>query len=70
MMPFNDTYGGWPRSGEIDLMEQRGNRNYRNPNQNNIHVGVEQTGSTMHFGPQWDINGWPTAHYTVRKNIL
>lgn len=24
MMPTNDTYGGWPRSGEIDIMEHVG----------------------------------------------
>lgn len=23
MMPNNDHYGGWPRSGEIDIMEAR-----------------------------------------------
>jgi hypothetical protein len=45
-------------------MEQRGNRNLFNGATN---VGVEQTGSTMHFGPQWDVNGWPTAHHTVRS---
>lgn len=55
-------------SGEIDLMESRGNRDLRDPNRGNEHVGVEQFGSTMHFGPRWDINGWPTAHYTVIKN--
>lgn len=36
-------------------MEQRGNRNLVDPNQGNRNVGVEQTGSTMHFGPQWDV---------------
>lgn len=25
MLPVNDTYGPWPRSGEIDIMESRGN---------------------------------------------
>lgn len=25
MLPVNDTYGPWPRSGEIDIMEARGN---------------------------------------------
>ena len=24
MMPQDDKYGGWPRSGEIDVMEARG----------------------------------------------
>ena len=25
MLPVNDTYGPWPRSGEIDIMKSRGN---------------------------------------------
>lgn len=25
MLPVNETYGAWPRSGEIDIMEARGN---------------------------------------------
>jgi hypothetical protein len=25
MVPVNDTYGGWPASGEIDIAESRGN---------------------------------------------
>lgn len=63
-MPQNPIYGTWPASGEIDLFESRGNRNLRDPFNGNQHVGVEQFGSTMHFGPRWDVNGWPTAHYT------
>lgn len=64
MMPRQSVYGEWPRSGEIDLMELRGNRNLFNGNTN---VGVEQTGSTMHFGPYWNVNGWPTTHYTRNR---
>ena len=60
MLPTRNIYGGWPRSGEIDLVESRGNRKLFSGNKN---VGVEQFGSTMHFGPRWDINGWQTAHY-------
>ena len=36
-------YGGWPRSGEIDIMEARGNRKLRN-------VGIEYMASTLHWG--------------------
>jgi hypothetical protein len=42
-------------------LETRGNRNLFNGQTN---VGVEQGGSTMHFGPNWNHNGWPTAHNT------
>lgn len=39
-------------------MEQRGNRNLVDPNRGNLNVGVEHTGSTMHFGPQWDVSNF------------
>ncbi len=45
----SSVYGGWPASGEIDLLEQRSNRQLYSGNTN---VGVEQAGSTMHFGPR------------------
>lgn len=41
-MPQHDVYGGWPQSGEIDLMENRGNRNLVN--------GVNEIGSALHKG--------------------
>jgi beta-glucanase (GH16 family) len=64
----NNSLAAWPRSGEIDLMELRGNRNLRDPNNGNIHVGVEQAASTMHFGPAWNVNAWPTAHYSQNRS--
>lgn len=60
LLPSRSVYGDWPRSGEIDLLESRGNRRLFAGNTN---VGSEQVGSTLHFGPRWDANGWPTAHY-------
>lgn len=46
-------------------MEGRGNHNLWN---GNTHVGVEQMGSTMHFGPPCcNGNGWPTAHFTRNR---
>lgn len=50
-------YGGWPRSGEIDLLEARGNLKYGEEKQ----IGVEQVLSTLHFGPNWDQDGYPTS---------
>lgn len=64
LMPKVNAYGSWPSSGEIDLMESRGNRNLFDGDTN---VGVEQVGSTLHFGPRWDTNGWPTAHFTSNQ---
>ena len=45
MMPVEDTYGPWPRSGEIDLAESRGN-NYTYPQGGNNIVS-----SALHWGP-------------------
>lgn len=61
LMPKNNVYGTWPSSGEIDLMESRGNLKLFDGDTN---VGTEQFGSTLHFGPRWDANGWATAHST------
>jgi len=42
MMPKHSKYGGWPASGEIDIMESRGNPGIK---------GVNHVSSTMHWGP-------------------
>jgi len=52
MMPKDSVYGGWPRSGEIDLMESRGNYD------DGCADGLEDFGSTLHWGPAWNVNGW------------
>ena len=45
MMPENSTYGGWPASGEIDIVESRGNRI-------GDHLEARDTiSSTLHWGP-------------------
>jgi beta-glucanase (GH16 family) len=55
MLPRYDAYGSWPASGEIDIMESRGNINYP-PG------GVDSYGSTLHFGPFWPLDPWQKAH--------
>lgn len=56
-MPKHSVYGGWPRSGEIDLMEYKGNPNLYNSHGENI--GVEEFGSTLHFGTEdWNSAYW------------
>lgn len=42
MLPKDSNYGVWPRSGEIDIMESRGNAGS---------IGVGHVSSTLHWGP-------------------
>ena len=44
MMPTNSSYGGWPVSGEIDIMELRGDQ-------------MDKIGGTIHFGNPWKYLG-------------
>lgn len=60
MLPIHQVYGGWPTSGEIDIMESRGNLNYV---QDGVNIGAEQVGGTLHYGVDYTMNGWPKAHY-------
>lgn len=52
MMPVDDTYGPWPRSGEIDIAESRGN-NYTHPQGGNNIVS-----SALHWGPDPANDAW------------
>ena len=51
MMPTSSTYGGWASSGEIDIMEARGQEPSR----------VE---GTIHYGGSWPGNTWSSSSYT------
>ncbi|CAH2236983.1 jg9475 [Pararge aegeria aegeria] len=63
-MPAFNTYGSWPASGEIDLVESRGNRQMFS---NGAHIGTQEAGSTLHFGPFPGENAWDRAHW-IRRN--
>ena len=52
MLPESESYGGWPSSGEIDIMESRGNDASCEAGGNN------KFASTLHWGPAWDANGY------------
>ncbi|KAH6656076.1 putative gram-negative bacteria binding protein [Truncatella angustata] len=55
MMPEDSVYGDWPRSGEIDIMESRGNdRNYNG--------GRNEVAGTLHWGPETSLDAyWRTS---------
>lgn len=61
LMPTKSVYCSWPRSGEIDLAESRGNLKLFSDD--GVNIGAEQFGSTLHFGPRYDFNGWSKAHF-------
>lgn len=62
MLPEDKKYGGWPASGEIDIVESRGNRKLFDSN--GLNIGSEHMGSTLQFGPRWPHNGYWAAHGT------
>lgn len=55
MLPAQNAYGNWPASGEIDIVESRGNVGYPAG-------GPESIGSTLHFGPGWPYDPYEKAH--------
>lgn len=62
-LPKSNSYGHWPASGEIDLVESRGNRELI---KNGVNIGGEQITSSLHFGPYpkadaWQITSFPRA---------
>ncbi|KAK7737295.1 hypothetical protein SLS53_006598 [Cytospora paraplurivora] len=52
MMPANSTYGPWPASGEIDIVESRGN------NHTYAQGGDNVISSALHWGPDLDNDMW------------
>ncbi len=52
MMPTDEVYGGWPQSGEIDIME-------------NIGSEPTRTHGTIHYGALWPDNSSSGASFTL-----
>ena len=63
MMPEDSVYGTWPQSGEIDIMEARGNARP-------FPGGRNQVGSTLHWGPNQNSDAyWRTlGTYTFPRS--
>jgi len=58
LLPKSNQYGSWPASGEIDIMESRGNACGYGPG------GYDTIGSTLHWGPDVGHNQWYRTHET------
>jgi len=57
MLPVNSTYGEWPKSGEIDIMESRGNNHTYPTGGNNV------ISSTLHWGPSLAADAYWKTNY-------
>ncbi|MDA8378359.1 MAG: glycoside hydrolase family 16 protein [Planctomycetia bacterium] len=55
MMPKKSKFGTWPRSGEIDIMESRGN-------------GIHQVQGSLHSGDVWNQDNCQTKVYTLPRH--
>ncbi|KAJ3214218.1 hypothetical protein HDU67_001970 [Dinochytrium kinnereticum] len=60
MLPKHGVYGQWPASGEIDIMESRGNGPAYPEG------GYDQIGSTLHWGPNYFFNRYRLTHATKK----
>ncbi len=65
LLPRNNEYGNWPASGEIDIMESRGNLNY--PKE--FDGGVESFGSTLHYGPDYLGHKYKDTHKIYSNSV-
>ncbi|CBQ68259.1 related to beta-1,3-glucan binding protein [Sporisorium reilianum SRZ2] len=67
MMPKDSVYGAWPRSGEIDIFEGRGNVAKTRDGK-----GTNQMSSSLHFGPSplFDGYGFATRVRTLWRNLF
>ncbi|XP_072018556.1 beta-1,3-glucan-binding protein-like [Amphiura filiformis] len=66
LLPTHSGYGEWPASGEIDIVESRGNINYKDSG--GTSVGVDQMGSAMHWGPFMPYNAYHLTHASKNLN--
>ncbi|KAK9891858.1 hypothetical protein WA026_017346 [Henosepilachna vigintioctopunctata] len=60
LMPQDSKYGNWPRSGEIDVLESRGNKNLVVSGKN---IGTQLEASTLHWGKSPGENQFQKTHY-------
>ncbi|MDF1699357.1 MAG: family 16 glycosylhydrolase [Saprospiraceae bacterium] len=54
LLPTDEVYGGWPRSGEIDIVELIGDK-------------MDEIHGSMHFGKVWPNNSNVQASYHLNK---
>ncbi|XP_050515652.1 beta-1,3-glucan-binding protein-like [Diabrotica virgifera virgifera] len=67
LLPTYWKYGGWPTSGEIDMMESRGNRQLIS--QSGRKIGVQTIGYTLNWGPNPDNNLFYKTHFDSTLDV-
>ncbi|OQR87405.1 beta-1,3-glucan-binding-like protein [Achlya hypogyna] len=60
MMAKDNKYGPWPSSGELDIMESRGNGPDYTDDKGDP-IGNNRFSSCFHFGPAWNKDAYPVA---------
>ncbi|XP_066259304.1 beta-1,3-glucan-binding protein-like [Euwallacea similis] len=61
LVPRYNNYGTWPASGEIDIMESRGNKDLVDTS--GVNVGAQQVSHTLHWAPSVATNQWNRTHF-------
>ncbi|KAJ8935956.1 hypothetical protein NQ318_015791, partial [Aromia moschata] len=61
LLPRWNQYSGWPVSGEIDMMESRGNRDLTNSA--GVNIGIQQVSSSLIFGPNLHYTRYKYTHF-------
>ena len=67
-VPYGNPYGNWPMSGEIDMVESRGNARACSDSFVNAQTspvafgGVQSFASTLHWGPTEQLNSFNRTH--------
>jgi len=60
LLPNDWVYGSWPISGEIDMVETRGNTDFKCGDDL---IGLQKLQSTLHWGPAPDQNAFYKTHW-------
>lgn len=64
MLPTDETYGGWPKSGEIDILEAVNLKTV-----NDEDVVENQIYGTLHYGKEWPDNVHSGKAYSIPDGI-
>ncbi|CAM9956145.1 unnamed protein product [Scytosiphon promiscuus] len=63
LLPEHNAYGQWPASGEIDIMESRGNSASYAEGIDEM-GGVDMSSSAFHWGPHYSMDSWDKTYGT------